>query len=1108
MSVSYKDASVPVLGFEMEVLRTYDSYDKRQGDFGVGWTVGIANFRVAANRPLGSAYWTQQQTNCTLLGCFTAFTSTTPHSVTVTYPDGHQEIFDLTPTGGPLAILLGHAKFTPRAGTGTTSKLEVTDTGNNDDAFYIANGTLRKSTNIQELYNPTRFTLTTRAGQVLVLDVASGLVSATDPNGNSLSVDATGIHASNGQSITYTRVAGRITQITKPDNSFVTYTYTPAGDLWTVTYWAAGDNPLQPPPADRIVYKYEYNTNHYLLNAREPGKAPYSVLEYDPEGRLMAMTDRAGKRTAIDNQVAGQQQIITSPSGLTTTIDTFNDRGDLIQEDVIGDGKTITTTSTYNTIGQQLTFTNGRGHTWVKTYDEQTGDLLTYKDFNGNTQRYEYTTKGFIEYEYPPDATPNNNADDIARLHHEYFPNGNPKKVTRVDNSASNFTYYPNGNLNTASDPGQRTLTFGYDAAGRLSSITDPLQHVTGVTMDGMGRVREVVDPLTAHTFRDYDENGNLLSVTNNSGHSRSYTYDSFDREQTMTDALGNTATNTYGGANAAGPLEFRTDRNGDQIHYEYDGDGRLWKKTLPGNDVTTYTYDGFGRLETATNASAAMTFTYDDAGNLESETTIGTASAPRPAVTHTYTYDNSGKPLSVTGPEGTLGYTYYDKHDQLHTLTDYAGDTFVFTYDTLDRLQRIERPNAVTDELTYNPSDNIMSRNASIPGPQGTPTPLSKAEYIYDDAGWRTSMTNMDGTTIYTPDDNGQLLAADHPEASGIADEAYSYNLLGNRTSPGGPMTYNANDQLTQDATYDYSYDNEGNMLSRTLRSDPSQVTSYAWNAEHQLLEVGLPDGSHVTFRYDALGNRIEIAHGSDIRRYVYDRGVISAEYDGNNDLVVTYVHTPQTFAFANPGAVADIANIMAEVKPSQILEMERNDHRYFHLADALGSTTALTDEGATVVERNGYEAYGNRTATANQGNPFAFTGVVHDPTTNLYLMPLRAYDAVLGRFLSEDPLPAVNWYPYASNSPVNFADRSGANFTENAILRSMLYQSVGGAAAGAGGGIAGGGRGVAVGALGGAASGAVYGLLPGGLGSAVNALWLYHSALIGTVPVLLLFS
>jgi len=211
------------------------------------------------------------------------------------------------------------------------------------------------------------------------------------------------------------------------------------------------------------------------------------------------------------------------------------------------------------------------------------------------------------------------------------------KSVKRVDDSESTFEYLANGNLQTISDPGERTMTFGYDYAGRLASIIDALEHETGMTIDAMGRVREVVDPLGAHTLRDYDANGNLLGVTNHAGHSRNTTYDSFDRVKTMTDALQNTATNTY--FNDAGPLVSRVDRNGDEITYEHDADGRLTKKTLPGNNVTTYAYDGFGRLKTAANASAVMMFTYFDDGNLQTETTEGTTSAPRPTVSHTYTY-------------------------------------------------------------------------------------------------------------------------------------------------------------------------------------------------------------------------------------------------------------------------------------------------------------------------------------------------------------------------------------------------------------------------------------------------------------------------------------
>lgn len=249
--------------------------------------------------------------------------------------------------------------------------------------------------------------------------------------------------------------------------------------------------------------------------------------------------------------------------------------------------------------------------------------------------------------------------------------------------------------------------------------------------------------------------------------------------------------------------------------------------------------------------------------------------------------------------------------------------------------------------------------------------------------------------------------------------------------------MTYNDNDQLRQDATYEYTYDNEGNMTSRSLPgSPPVLVATYAWDAEHRLTEIGLPiTGSQVTFRYDPLGNRIEVAHYQvdhepDVIRYVYDGSVISAEYDGNNSLVATYVHTPPTssFAFANAAAVIDIAGTMAKDQRSPILEMKRGGVRYFHVVDGLGSVTALANVSGTVVEQDRYDTYGNLEATANLGNPFTFTGVLREAATGLYLMPLRAYDPELGRFLSEDSLPAVNWYRYVYNDPLNRTDPSGA--------------------------------------------------------------------------------
>src|SRR5207248_265509 len=129
-TTTFQDLSVPVSGFQMEVRRVYDSIDKHVGDFGVGWHIELANFRVSANRVLGAGGWTEYPTQCFFGLCNWGFKTSVPHFVTVTFPDQHQEVFDFTPQGGAaLFYFQGTAAFTARSGTGTTSKLEALDTG-------------------------------------------------------------------------------------------------------------------------------------------------------------------------------------------------------------------------------------------------------------------------------------------------------------------------------------------------------------------------------------------------------------------------------------------------------------------------------------------------------------------------------------------------------------------------------------------------------------------------------------------------------------------------------------------------------------------------------------------------------------------------------------------------------------------------------------------------------------------------------------------------------------------------------------------------------------------------------------------------------------------
>ena len=79
-TTTYEDLSVGVGGLPMQVRRTYDSFDKSVGDFGVGWRVEVANFRVSTGRALGLGGWTMYNKQCFFGLCITGFTSSIPTS--------------------------------------------------------------------------------------------------------------------------------------------------------------------------------------------------------------------------------------------------------------------------------------------------------------------------------------------------------------------------------------------------------------------------------------------------------------------------------------------------------------------------------------------------------------------------------------------------------------------------------------------------------------------------------------------------------------------------------------------------------------------------------------------------------------------------------------------------------------------------------------------------------------------------------------------------------------------------------------------------------------------------------------------------------------------
>jgi len=1022
---TYTDVSQSVNGLPMQVLRSYDNTDPRVGDFGVGWQVSVGNFRISANRTLGAGGWTEYPAQCSLFGCDYAFKSSVKHTVTVTFPDQHQERFDFTPAGGFSAFyFLGSAAFTAESGTGATSTLEAVDS----DIAYDFAGNIRSGLN-GPLYSPTRYRLTTKDGKVYLLDTSSGLVSETDPSGNSITVDGSGVHGSNGQSITFTKdVTGRITKVTEPGGQEIDYGYSTAGDLTSVQFPGG------------VTEGHTYNADHHLTGSTGGGK-PSSTVEYDDAGRMVAITDGAGNRTVLDNDVTGQQQVIHDPNGLLTAVYTYDDLGDVIQKDQIIGGVAQTTKASFDAAGRMTDLTDPQLHHQHWVFDETdtagNGNLLSYTDANGRTTRYTgYDTHGNASTVTGPDGVPiaTSSYDPTTGLLISSQRPGLPPSV---------FSYYPNGLRKTSIDPAGRTVNYTYNSAGYRISRSDAAGHTTTYVPDANGRKTSVTDPSDNTTHYTYDGMGNVVSVTDPTGQTQTFHYNNAGQLDQAGDGSHVTAY-TY---NDAGQVAQRTDRNGAVTSYSYDATGKLTKETRPGNDVTSYRYDALGRLVETDNADAEVVFGYDAAGNVTSQVSCApqpahadcaaaTNASQQPMVRFDYGWADDGRQASVTGPAGTTRYQY-NGNGWLSQVTDPAGHSASYHFDTQGRLSSVASPNGVVDSFSYDPSSLLTGRDATSGA-----TTVGQSDSTLDPAtAQRGSATDLDGTSTFTYQDNGWLSQATHPASSTLGTESYTYDGAGNVTStadvPAGQVSYSAG-RLTQFGGTAMAYDAEGNLISKTDTAT-GKVTRYHWNTDHELTAVDLLDGTTISYSYDPLHRRVDSVHGSQTTRYAWDAFNLAAVYDGNNHLLTSYVTLPTE------------AKATGVAAPAEVLERTDASGTAYFVHDGSESTTALTDATGAVTSRYRYNSAGLPASGNGSETGYTWNGAQYDAAIGLYYLNDRYYDPTTARFISEDPASAqyyspplgrwthptstpartnpvsYNRYAYASNDPVDLRDPSG---------------------------------------------------------------------------------
>lgn len=723
-------------------------------------------------------------------------------------------------------------------------------------------------------------------------------------------------------------------------------------------------------------------------------KGSKSTQYFNSSGKLTAITDRNKNSVTFTYDSSGNLTTITDAVGRITTL-------------------------SYGSNGKISSITNPFYRTVSYSYDSS-GNLTSYTDMEGNTVSYAYdensnmtgitTSKGttLITYEYSSEGyalasvtDPSGNVKSYGRYNSDYN--------IRVLDANGNPTYYYNnrdGYTEKITDALENAVTYGY-SGGNRTSVKDPNGNTTNLAYDSNGNVTKITDPLSNSVQFTYDSSDNLTKLTDPSGNSYAYEYDDNDNLTSISNPENGTTTFSY---NSYGELSTLTDAKGNSLYFTYDGSGNLSTATNPSGGVDSYTYDTIGRIATHKDANGNTTsYVYDDLDRVTKITYPDRS-------TKNYAYDCCAL-SSVADSNGTLSFGH-DTLKRLTSFTDLYGKTISYGYDKAGNLTSLTYPDGKVVNYAYNAADRLIKVTDWL---------NNVTNYEYDAAGNLTKTTYPDGSTIIHEYDNaGRMKSILDYSADATINSRYQYTLdaLGNRTamsyyqplmatpaSQNVSYDYDNDNRLLTAGTTTFSYDNNGNLTSKTVGSSKTTYTPYLNN--NMLLQV-TTGGKTYSYKYDGLGNRIVSTTDSGTTRYVVDPSgdlsTILAETDNSGNITAYYVY-----------GLGLISKITPEGKA------------YYYHYDGIGSTIAITDASGNIVNKYAYDAFGKvLKETETISNPFKYVGRfgVMDEGNGLFYMRARYYDSEVGRFINKDPIGlagGLNMYAYVGNNPVNGIDPIG---------------------------------------------------------------------------------
>lgn len=802
----------------------------------------------------------------------------------------------------------------------------------------------------------------------------------------------------------------------------------------------------------KLAYSIEkvYDEKGNLLDETNPlkQKATYS---YDERNRLVKQVPFSN-RLIIERTFDAKGRIINLKEGAHKTQFSYNGSDELIEKtDYLG----LTTSYTYHPVhgkptlikaepivqeisydafGREVIRKNAYGATTLTKLNSY-GDPLEIIHPDGGKETFQYGPNGLCLEQTDPDGLKTSYSyDPLGRLLFKrkgayetaYFYDAYHLTAEKDPIGVSTFYTYNLAGQKVRQERAGVVTEFSYDSLGFLSAESRSGRK-TSFENDVLGRVLEKNIDGVLKTAYTYDSSGNIASIAN--GDPVFFSFDPYDRLVEKVNAEKERTTFFYEEGDQVFTKKI-IDPRGIETKEIYNAHGLLLKKEIPGVFLEEFAYDKALRLISQDH----LAFTYTPKGYLSSMC----EAEKRPTY---WTYTLGGKVQSKVKPDGTTISYEYNSQGQLIRMGSRE-----FRYDALGRLIQGSGFKRELDPFGNILREELMSGLIVTSSYDDYSRPVKRilpdgSQILYSYQGpFLIIMTRLDsrGSKLYSHnyeefDEKGNPLLE-----TGLFSTSYAYDKAGRRIFQKNPyfveeMEYDRSGNLIRKGNVRYSYDAASQLISEEGKFQLAYDHHCNRNAENgEKIEIDALNQRRDA-EYDLNGNLLRDGFVYDEFDQLIRAGTDHLTYDAlgrrliNGSTAYFYIEEEEIGSFRN-GQIEEL-KILGASAPAAI---EVKAKPFAPIVDVQNTIRQLIDWNTKEVAfENPCDAFGKGLSA---DIPYAYVGKRYDAFSGLVYFGKRFYDPNLGRWLTPDPLGAVdhsNLYQYVFNNPFRYYDPNGESLS-----------------------------------------------------------------------------